>query len=62
LKAYTFGVYYLLRDILVSIAAFASGYLWSVSPEANLYTATAFGVIGTVYFAIYGKEIKVNKI
>ena len=60
LKAYTFGVYYLLRDILVSIAAFSSGYLWSVSPEMNLYTATAFGVIGTVYFAIYGKEIKLK--
>lgn len=60
LKAYTFGVYYLLRDILVSIAAFSSGYLWSVSPEMNLYTATAFGVIGTVYFAVYGKEIKLK--
>ncbi len=62
LKAYTFGVYYLLRDIVVSIAAFSSGYLWSVSPAANLYTATAFGVIGTVYFAVYGKEIRLNKI
>jgi len=60
LKAYTFGVYYLLRDIVVSIAAFSSGYLWSISPAANLYTATAFGAIGTVYFAIYGKEIKLK--
>lgn len=61
LKAYTFGIYYLLRDIVVSIAAFTSGYLWQISPETNLIVATAFGVIGTIYFAVWGKDFKLSE-
>jgi len=58
-KAYTFGVYYLIRDVVVSVAAFSSGYLWEISPAANLLTAFAFGAAGTVYFIAYGKDMKV---
>ena len=55
-KAGTFGAYYLIRDLIVSMAAFSSAYLWSISPETNFFAASACGVVGTVLFAIYGKD------
>ncbi len=55
-KAGTFGVYYLLRDLVVSMAAFSSAFLWNISPETNFFTAFACGAIGTIIFAIYGKD------
>jgi MFS family permease len=57
-KAGMFGLYYLIRDIIVSGAAFAGGFLWQLSPALNLLAATACGVLGTVYFAIRGRELK----
>ena len=59
-KAETFGTYYLFRDVVVSIAALSSAFLWNISPFTNFLTAFIFGVIGTVWFAIYGKEFKLN--
>lgn len=56
LKAGTFGVYYLIRDIVVSIAAFSAAFLWKISPIVNFLVAFGFGVIGTIFFAIFGKE------
>ncbi len=55
-KAGTFGVYYLIRDIIVSIAAFSSAILWNISPTTNFIVAFLFGVVGTLYFAIFGKS------
>jgi len=55
-KAGMFGLYYLMRDVLVSVSAFASGYLWLASPEVNFVTAFAFGAIGTIWFAVAGKD------
>lgn len=55
-KAGTFGAYYLLRDLVVSLAAFSSAFLWSISPETNFFTAFACGTIGTILFAIYGRD------
>lgn len=55
-KATTFGTYYLLRDIVVSIASLFSAYLWTLSPQANFLTASAFGLLGTVIFIVYGKD------
>jgi len=57
-KAGMFGLYYLIRDVIVSVAAFAGAFLWQISPEANLLTATACGLIGTTYFWIFGKDLK----
>ncbi|MCC7404438.1 MAG: MFS transporter [Bdellovibrionales bacterium] len=51
-----FGVYYLLRDVVVAGAALAGGGLWAISPAANLLTATVFGVLGTLYFILFCKE------
>ncbi len=56
-KARTFGAYYLIRDIVVSVAALTSALLWNISPATNFIVATCFGVVGTVLFAVYGKDI-----
>jgi hypothetical protein len=55
-KATTFGTYYLLRDIVVSIASLFSASLWLISPQANFLTASAFGLLGTMIFIVYGKD------
>jgi MFS family permease len=57
-KALTFGVYYLIRDVIVSIAAFGGAFLWNISPQVNFMTAFGFGVIGMVFFAIFGRDLK----
>ena len=57
-KAAVFGVYYLIRDVIVSAAAFGGVFLWAIKPEINLLTAFGFGVLGTVFFAIFGKDLK----
>ena len=57
-KAETFGTYYLFRDVVVSIAALSSAFLWNISPLTNFLTAFVCGIIGTVWFAIYGKDLK----
>jgi MFS family permease len=54
-RARTMGTYYLVRDSIVSLAAFGGGLLWKFSPGLNLWTAFGFGVLGTLFFAIFGK-------
>jgi MFS family permease len=80
-KAATFGLYYLIRDIIVSIAAFGGALLWDAStfeflvdtigigrplvpffqsiasPTLNLVAAFGFGVAGTIYFALFGRDL-----
>ena len=56
-KAGMFGLYYLLRDVVVSVAAFSAGWLWNLSPQANFLTAFGFGVLGTLFFAIFGRDV-----
>jgi MFS family permease len=55
-KALTFGAYYLVRDVIVSVAALSSAYLWSISPETNFLVAAGCGAVGTLLFAIFGKN------
>ncbi len=55
-KAALFGLYYLVRDILVAFAAFGGALLWRISPELNLKVAFVFGVLGTLLFAWKGKD------
>jgi MFS family permease len=57
-KAGMFGLYYLIRDVIVSLAAFGGAFLWRVSPAANLLTATGFGLLGTLFFWIFGRDLK----
>ena len=80
-KAATFGIYYLIRDVIVSIAAFGGALLWDsstaeliigtigignsllpffnavTSPATNFLVAFGFGLIGTLYFAIFGQDL-----
>jgi MFS family permease len=56
-KAGMFGAYYLVRDLVVSFAAFGGAFLWSLSPATNFLAAFGSGIIGTVIFAFYGKDL-----
>ena len=55
-KAAMFGLYYLVRDVLVAFAAFGGALLWQISPELNLMVAFCFGVLGTLWFAWRGRD------
>jgi MFS family permease len=55
-KAGMFGLYYLIRDVIVAFAALGGAFLWQISPQANLITAFGFGVIGTIGFAVFGRD------
>jgi MFS family permease len=56
-RAGMFGLYYLIRDVFVAAAALGGAFLWQISPETNLIAAFVFGVIGTVGFAIFGRDV-----
>lgn len=56
-KAAMFGLYYLFRDVVVSVAAFGGAFLWQISPTANFLTAFFFGALGTLWFAFRGKDM-----
>ena len=58
-KAGMFGLYYLIRDVFVAGAALAGAFLWQISPEANLITAFVFGILGTMGFAVFGRDLPV---
>jgi MFS family permease len=58
-KAGMFGLYYLIRDIFVAVAALSGAFLWQISPETNLITAFVFGILGTVGFALFGRDMPV---
>ena len=48
-RATVYGAYYLIRDVIVSVAALGGGFLWLVSPEANLVVSSVFGVAAVFY-------------
>ncbi len=58
-KASVFGLYYLIRDSIVSLAAFGGAFLWMISPAVNFLTAFGFGILGTLWYAIYGTDLGV---
>jgi MFS family permease len=60
-KAAMFGLYYLLRDIIVSVAAFGGALLWQIGPFTNFIVAFLFGVAGTAFFALYGTDFPNNE-
>jgi MFS family permease len=84
-KAATFGLYYLLRDVVVSMAAFGGALLWDgstaevigrslrlgpgfvsffagiASPQTNFLTAFGFGLLGTAYFILFGRDLGPEK-
>jgi MFS family permease len=56
-KAGMFGLYYLLRDVVVSTAAVGGAFLWQIGPGINFMVAFGCGVLGTAGFAVWGKDI-----
>ena len=59
-KAAMFGLYYLMRDVIVSLAAFGGAFLWLIGPQVNFLVAFACGVLGTILFAIKGAGMDSN--
>jgi MFS family permease len=55
-RARTFGAYYLVRDLAVSIAAVGGAFLWQLSPQVNFLAAFVFGLVGTVGLALFGRD------
>ena len=60
-KAWTFGTYYLMRDVVVGLAALSSAYLWNISPQTNFIVALICGLLGTAWFTLFGKDLKISK-
>ena len=60
-KAGMFGLYYLLRDVVVSFAAFGGAFLWQIGPSINFIIAFLFGMAGTAFFALYGNDFPNNE-
>ena len=56
-KAGMFGLYYLLRDVVVSMAAFGGAFLWQISPATNFLAAFTCGLLGTIAFALWGSDL-----
>jgi len=56
-KAGMFGLYYLMRDVVVSLAAFGGAYLWIIGPEVNFLAAFVFGIVGTCWFTWKGSDL-----
>ena len=57
-KAAMFGLYYLLRDVIVSVAAFGGAFLWQIGPNVNFLVAFSCGLVGTLGFALWGRDLK----
>jgi len=56
-KAAMFGLYYLIRDTIVALAAVGGAFLWMISPRVNMLTAAAFGLAGAIFFAFSGRDV-----
>jgi MFS family permease len=52
-----FGLYYLIRDVIVAFAAFGGALLWGIRPELSLCVAFVFGIIGTTWFIVRGQSV-----
>jgi MFS family permease len=57
-KAGMFGLYYLIRDVVVSVAAFGGAGLWVIGPQVNFLVAFACGLAGTLWFALRGSDLR----
>ncbi len=60
-KAGMYGLYYFIRDVCVSVAAFGGAFLWQISPTTNFMVAFSCGVAGTIGFARYGIDVRLPK-
>jgi MFS family permease len=56
LRARTVGLYYLLRSLAITPAAFVGGLLWNLTPQTPFLIAGAFGIAGTLIFIATVRE------
>jgi predicted MFS family arabinose efflux permease len=56
LRARSVGLYYLIRSLAITPAAFVGGLFWEVAPPAPFYVAGAIGAAGTLLFALTVEE------
>jgi predicted MFS family arabinose efflux permease len=49
-RGQTVGVYYLVRDLIVSVGALLGAWLWHIGPRLNFLAAAAFGIAGTIFY------------
>ncbi len=60
LRARSVGLYYLVRSLSITPAAFLGGLLWKIAPQTPFVTASVIGLIGTIVFAITVEERYAN--
>jgi MFS family permease len=46
------GLYYLMRSLAITPAAFVGGLLWKVEPAIPFFVACAIGLVGTILFVV----------
>ena len=56
LRARSVGLYYLVRSLSITPAAFIGGLLWQLAPQTPFITAGVVGLIGTIVFAATVEE------
>jgi hypothetical protein len=56
LRARTVGLYYLVRSLTITPAAFAGGLLWKLAPQTPFVVAGFIGLAGTIVFALTVEE------
>jgi len=52
IRARSIGLYYLIRSLCISPAAFIGGLLWNVTPAFPFIVAGVIGLAGTAVFAL----------
>lgn len=56
LRARSVGLYYLVRSLSITPAAFIGGVLWTFAPQTPFVIAFVIGLVGTIVFALTVKE------
>ena len=56
LRARSVGLYYLIRSLTITPAAFIGGLLWEVTPALPFWMAGLIGLVGVVVFAMTVEE------
>jgi Na+/melibiose symporter-like transporter len=56
------GAYYLVRDLIVSFGAIVGAYLWGLGAELNFLSATACGIVGTIYYIKTIREQRLDEL
>jgi MFS family permease len=56
LRARSVGLYYLVRSLSITPAAFVGGLLWKFAPQTPFVAAGIIGLVGTIVFALTVEE------